>query len=230
LRNTIPVELREPFPAWAWPTAWTWIEPHRARAMGDRMPQDRATFVEHQMGLTAWRTFGVWRAGELGGFVTLEPASPGIWSIHIVLKPAFFGCGARAAGMAIERLFESDKEARKVISVILTTNLLCSALGRRLGFQREALLREHVMAGGKPADLLIFGLLRGEWHGISEHAAGRPVLRDREPAADHQDDQQLGHVDGHVHIDVQPEPDRVAVEPVPVPDERPKRRRRRRDG
>jgi RimJ/RimL family protein N-acetyltransferase len=206
--------------------------------MGDGMPQDQASYVEHQMRRTGWRTFGVWRDAELGGVVMFEPACDGVWSIHIILKPAFFGSGARAAGLGIERMFALG--ARKIISVILASNrLFVKGMGLRLGFVPEGCLRQHVMAQAKPADVLLFGLLKGDWHGADIGVVRRRKRalgtgeRDALDQRHHND--QLGNADGNHHGDgievvhVRPQPDGAAGKPVPDAGIKPKRRRRRRD-
>ena len=70
---------------------------------------------------------------------------------------------ARACTAAlITHLFERENN-RRVFTEIDTKNLASIALAERLGFTREACLREHELTHNGLCDILIFGLLRREW-------------------------------------------------------------------
>ena len=198
------VEIKDPFPAWAWPMAWGWIEPYRAVALGDAGPQDQAAFVEYQMSNAGrWKTFGVWRDGELGGAVIFEPSGAGIWMIHIALKRTFWGGATSAAAAAISRMFE-EAGARKVVGAFVDANRMARGLARRLGAVAEGRLRAQAMAGGAAVDVVVYGLLKGEWHGAVGLIGRRDCSGNRKPAADDQqlDDAGGGNVvrDGHADV------------------------------
>ena len=62
---------------------------------------------------------------------------------------------------------------RKLWSEVLATNEAALASHLSSGFQREALLRAHVVKQGRPIDVIGLGLLAEDWR------AGRPNVRTR---------------------------------------------------
>jgi len=75
---------------------------------------------------------------------------------------------ARACTAAlISHLFERENH-RRVFAEIDSRNLASIALAERLGFTREACLREHERTHEGLCDMLVYGLLRREWNGGSK--------------------------------------------------------------
>jgi hypothetical protein len=96
MRSQGELRVASPFPAEYWPMVWYWIEGFRNRAVDDGSPQSCDGFVEWLLALEKspqFRSWGVWRGGELGGLVTFERPRPidiAGWS-RAFFKPSFFG-------------------------------------------------------------------------------------------------------------------------------------------
>lgn len=71
---------------------------------------------------------------------------------------------------------------RKLWSEVLETNTVAWRLHMAHGFQREALLRSHVIKNGLPANVVGLGLLADEWRAI--RPAARQHLIDKGYAAE----------------------------------------------
>lgn len=91
------------------------------------------------------------RRGELGFFVV--PAHRGR------------GVAGRAVGIALDWLF-GELDLLRVEITTTPDNTIVPSLAERLGFQREGLLRGRNFERGQRVDLVWFGLLREEWHGL----------------------------------------------------------------
>lgn len=73
------------------------------------------------------------------------------------------GVASACTAALISHLFERENN-RRVFAEIDSKNLASIALAKRLGFTREACLREHELTHNGLCDMLIFGLLRREWN------------------------------------------------------------------
>ena len=62
---------------------------------------------------------------------------------------------------------------RKLWCEVLASNEPVWKLHQKFGFQREALLRAHVIKGGQPQDVIGLGLLADEWPAV------RPAMVER---------------------------------------------------
>src|SRR5947209_6545796 len=94
------VTLESPFPAYAWPQVWRWMESFRARVVDDFGPQTLDEFVQmqearEQAGALTW---GVYRDGELGGAITYE-GNTYSGTIHCLYKKQFWGAGTTDASL-----------------------------------------------------------------------------------------------------------------------------------
>lgn len=72
------------------------------------------------------------------------------------------GIASACTAALISYLFEQENN-RRLFAEIDARNLASIALAERLGFTREACLREHERTHIGLCDMLIFGLLRREW-------------------------------------------------------------------
>ncbi|HWW25229.1 MAG TPA: UDP-4-amino-4,6-dideoxy-N-acetyl-beta-L-altrosamine N-acetyltransferase [Caulobacter sp.] len=82
------------------------------------------------------------------------------------------GVGAAAEFKVIDHAF-TRLGLRKIWSEVLESNAVAWGLHLANGFQREALLRAHVVKGGAPRDVVGLGLLAEDWR------AHRPQVRER---------------------------------------------------
>lgn len=72
------------------------------------------------------------------------------------------GVGTECVAALIDHLF-SESDYRRLYAEIDAENHASARLVERLGFAREALLRQHEVTHKGLCDLLIYGLLRDEW-------------------------------------------------------------------
>jgi len=138
------------------------------------------------------------------GFVQLEPIAAGILVDPHHLIAAVFRLRAKASGMVIDKLFQCDQAARKVISALLDDEPAVlfgtrAQVGVSAGSVPPGARDGERQAGG----FIDFRLLRGDWHGFLSTMLGRACSPDRKPAADHANDQQ--HGDQHIDVTTQPD-------------------------
>jgi RimJ/RimL family protein N-acetyltransferase len=72
------------------------------------------------------------------------------------------GLATSALRTLIARVF-AETRVRKLIAMIHAENIASTRVAEKLGFKQEGLLREHYLIEGKPADELLYGLLRPEF-------------------------------------------------------------------
>lgn len=99
------------------------------------------------------------------------------WAFYLA-EPAVRG---RGVGGAVERLvvgwaFEG-RGLRKLWCEVLADNEAVWRMHEAFGFTREALLREHVVKGGSPRDVVGLGLLASEWPPVRARADARLAAR-----------------------------------------------------
>lgn len=73
------------------------------------------------------------------------------------------GLMTMAVAALLEKLFEHYKLARVEIRAN-TENLRSRAIPKRLGFLQEGILRQAGMNNGQSFDMVVYGLLKEEWH------------------------------------------------------------------
>lgn len=177
------VEIREPFPEEAWPRVFGWMQPCWHQACDDFVKKDVGWFVDSMIELSLRsRTWGVWREGELGGLIALEPLNPVAGLAHLVFKKSFWGSKTTlaAANQALEKVLGGG-EAGKICGHVFPDNHPMRAMYGKLGFREEGRLRGQTMRNGKPADVIACGLTREMW---AARAAGE---RDVHVRKDHDD-------------------------------------------
>lgn len=112
-------------------------------------------------------TAGIWSANHLAGVIgthkincLFRKVELGYW-----LGDSFQGQGIMTdcCRVLITHLFE-ELELNRVEICCASGNSKSSAIPNRLGFKHEGTLREGDFSGGRFHDLLVFGMLRREWH------------------------------------------------------------------
>lgn len=84
-----------------------------------------------------------------------------------LLLPEFRGQGlAREAAGALIGHCLTALDANRIEARIEPGNMPSLALAQRLGFRREALLREWMRVAGQPRDIVLLTLLKKEWRGL----------------------------------------------------------------
>lgn len=159
------VRVEKPFPDYALPRVWSWIQEFRQRVTDDFSPQTLAEFVTQWEQRKSLRTtWGVWRGAELGGLVEWEPwPVPGIGVSHALFKREFWGRGTtrRALELVYGELFAGG--VRKILGFPFQANHAIIGLGKSIGARTEGVLRKQTLQGGQPVDLVILGLLREDF-------------------------------------------------------------------
>lgn len=72
------------------------------------------------------------------------------------------GAGATALDLLLREAFDA-RGLRRLSCEALATNLPAIRLYERAGFRHEGILREHVVKGGRPVDVVTMAMLRDEW-------------------------------------------------------------------
>lgn len=103
------------------------------------------------------------RDGEGVGVVENHPL-PGnvaVFVVHIARQRGLAGFGFEAAILYISHLFDSG--ARLVTAEVLEFNREMNAILKKVGLVPQARLREHIYAGGRFWDVLVYSFDRAEW-------------------------------------------------------------------
>ncbi|MFF9478384.1 GNAT family N-acetyltransferase [Streptomyces sp. NPDC014733] len=111
--------------------------------------------------------------GEAVGAVGASYADPhaGRFEYGITLEAGHRRKGyAREAAVLLLRFFFAERRHHKCEVRIFADNAASLALHRGLGFVEEGRLRDHVFLGGRHQDLVLMGLLAGEFDRL--HPAG----------------------------------------------------------
>lgn len=72
------------------------------------------------------------------------------------------GIATASVRMLVNKVF-SETPLRKLIAYVHEQNLASCRVLEKLGFQREGMLREHYIIGGKPVNEILYGMLKSEW-------------------------------------------------------------------
>lgn len=186
-------ELRmvEPFPEYAWPEVWVWMESFRHRIVDDFGPQTLEAWVEFGLAMGARsRTWAVYRGEELGGLITFDRHSPVMGTSFAMFKRSFWGRATTDAALraVYGGLFAegaAPPRLQKIASVVFEDNHAMRDLSRRGGGKEEGLLREHAMRGGKPVNMVLIGMTRGDFENgatksgdLRNQRGGRDTIRD----------------------------------------------------
>lgn len=159
------VRVESPFPDYALPRAWAWIQSFRNRVSDDFSPKTLEEFVEYwEAKRETQQTWGVWRGEELGGLISWEPyGAPGIGVGHAMFKREFWGSKTtrRAMEMVCTELFTSG--TRKIMGFPFASNHAIIALYKSIGARKEGVLRGQTMQGGKPVDMVALGLMKDDF-------------------------------------------------------------------
>ncbi|HBE88964.1 MAG TPA: GNAT family N-acetyltransferase [Elusimicrobia bacterium] len=71
------------------------------------------------------------------------------------------GLGTIIVSMLVKKAF-AETDLRKLIAYVHDKNIPSCRLLERIGFKKEGFLREHYLINGKPANEVVYGLLRAE--------------------------------------------------------------------
>lgn len=143
------------------PRVWLWLQDARDRVTDDFSPRTRDEFLE-MWESRAERRWGVWAGEDLCGLIAMQPVNPVTACCHVTLKKQCWGRGIarRALHLALTEAFAAGLE--RAFSNPYADNHTVISLFKALGFSVEGRLRHHTRQGGKPRDLILLGLLKGE--------------------------------------------------------------------
>ena len=130
-----------------------------------KSPADTVAFIEDSLAKLASQhevTAGIWQRGRIAGVIgaRLSPLAPtaeiGYW-----LGAEFQGQGlmTKATAALLRYLFE-DRGVNRVEIHCSPENTKSCAIPKRLGFQKEGLLRQAQLVNGRFVDNNLFALLR----------------------------------------------------------------------
>lgn len=139
------------------------------RFIGFRRPlnlEQQRSFLEQEAAKEGKIVLGICVDGDLVGNVAVEEVRPGVGDLFVLVDPAHQrqGYATEALELLVIHAFE-DLRHHKVMARVYGPNRPSVRLFERLGFEREAALREHVYVDGAYEDLLVYGLLAREWDG-----------------------------------------------------------------
>ena len=164
----VPVDLRWATKLWAWrqEAAARRYMPIRQLSVEDLVERlSRSSSDLADRSCEEYRWF-VEVGGEPVGTVVLKNVSRtnghAELGYHLAEAVHGKGFGARAVATCLDLAF-ADPDFRRIFATISADNLASQGLVRKLGFRREARLREHYRIGSRWVDQLIFAILRGEW-------------------------------------------------------------------
>jgi len=160
----VEVRVESPFPDYAVPRVWTWIQSFRHRVADDFAPRTLEEFVQYwERRKQADRTWGVWRGEDLGGLITIEELNPAVVSSHCLFKRSFWGgeTTLEALRQVYSQIF--DEGYQKIVSFAFRDNAQLLGLARKLGAEKEGVLRKQTVRDGKPVDMIAIGLLREDF-------------------------------------------------------------------
>ena len=162
------VSVAEPFPEYAWPEVWGWMGDLRNRITDDYGAQTLDEFVTWGLRMSARsRTWGVWRAGELGGLITFVAANPVTGYMHVVFRKSFWGSATTVAAIHLVFAALFGEGVRKIACQVFQDNHAVRALGRRCGVREEGLLLGHTMRGGQAVNVIALGIRKEDFDGES---------------------------------------------------------------
>lgn len=116
--------------------------------------------------------------GERWGTISYRPEGncPNAYRLAIALLSCYSGrgIGGEAIGLLLEHLFEG-LAAERVGLEVREYDVRAVKLYERMGFVHEGAKRHACFHGGRYHDLIVMGLLRGEWDASRSRSTGRRV-------------------------------------------------------
>lgn len=157
------VSVESPFPDFAWPSVWHWIQPFQSRIADDYGPKTLKEFVDMHLQMEA-HTWGVYRDGELGGLICIEKRTPVLAQTHLIFKKSFWGRATTETAIreVYDRVFQDG--VLKIGSYVFQNNHAIISLAKAIGAREEGVLRNQTMQNGKPVNMVALGLLKEDFY------------------------------------------------------------------
>jgi RimJ/RimL family protein N-acetyltransferase len=160
INGAVNVEIRSPFPLEDAIRIWTWLQPFAGRVTDDFSPKTLPEFLTHFRSMSKRaKTWGVYREGELGGFISFEKVSPVVGTAHCTFRKNFWGTATTvpAIQLAVAEMFE---HCEKLSLPVMADNLAIISLLKKLGAVKEGILRAQTRRDGKPVDMTMMALFK----------------------------------------------------------------------
>jgi RimJ/RimL family protein N-acetyltransferase len=168
------IEVVSPFPEFAVPRVWDWIETFRQKVCDDYSPATREAFVGQTLAQLASgvRSWAIYRDGDLGGMVTYQAWNPKVGTAHVVFKRSFWGRETTETALrAIAgEIFSSGAE--KITAYFFEDNHALRGLLKRFGAKREGWFEAQTVRGGKPIAIEAVGLFKEKFYASADHSGG----------------------------------------------------------
>ena len=158
------VRVDSPFPLFALPRLWTWVQRVRRHVCDDFSPTTIEQFVEQWQGDMArgGRTWAVYKGKDLVGLISAEQLSPVVATVHLLFHKS--GWGHDTTVPALQEVFRDVFErAQKITALVFADNANVIGLARKVGAEKEGVLRAHTLREGRPADMVALGLLKEDF-------------------------------------------------------------------
>lgn len=187
------IEARSPFPKWALPEVWQWIESFRDRVMDDYSPQTLEDFLaDWETRETMRKSWAVYRDDELGGLVVIEPVNP-VWvNSHVLFKRSFWGRKVTLPALRAVYREVFDSGVQRISAAIFADNHQMRNLALDLGAveetRRSQPMRNCTRRDGELVAMRIIALFPEEFekclssqqsppHSASAEASAAPLPR-----------------------------------------------------
>jgi len=153
------VTIESPFPEYAIPRVWVWLEEFRHRVLDDSAPRSLDEFV------SVWKaepkeTWAVYRDGEIGGLVEFRPLSKVAGEARCFFKRTFWTQSTTET--ALRKVYAEifSRGYLKICNTVFRDNHPLISLLRSIGATREGVLERHTLRQGKPADLVLLATFK----------------------------------------------------------------------
>jgi RimJ/RimL family protein N-acetyltransferase len=184
MKDPFDIEVRNPFPTTWLPAMWKWTQKFWDKVATDSTPTDEDAWIEKQLErinnlkLISW---GVYRSGELGGYVEMLPhvvlaqssdqagtvrlstQLDCICEVHTIFKQEFWGRRTTipALNQCASQIFSFGFEI--ILAPVFEHNNAIRALLRVLGAKEAGPLLQPITQGGEPVQVILYTLLRSDW-------------------------------------------------------------------
>ena len=171
------IDLISPFPLQQIPRLNGWLHCYKTIIMTDLNPQSAEDWEAYHNQLFQSPEVKSWgiidknnltkskHEAPLVGMVMFQQDGPFNGYFHVASNRSAWGKKFvdEAGSEVIQQIFKDIPSLLRVSAAILDVNAPAKALARRLGFQKEGLLKDVSTQQGKPVGLALFGLTRREY-------------------------------------------------------------------
>ena len=171
------IDVVSPFPPEELPRVWLWLQEAGSSLLNDQGPQTMDAFVDEWLARRSV-TWGVYRDGDLGGWLCYEPLNEHHGNVHCVFRKAFWG--TKTTHPAITQVIEQGfaHGIQTVGMLVPMANRAIQDVIKRLGGVKEADIAriytrqgEVITQGGEPLPMIQYRLYAEDWYAKSALSA-----------------------------------------------------------